>query len=132
MITQNHPANLHLFEPHTAEWFTRTLGNPTPVQEAAWPAIAEGSHVLVSAPTGTGKTLSAFLVFLDRFRRLAAEDNLKQELYLVYVSPLKSLAADIRENLDPYSDQNAGIALSASHLQNLTEYPEHGPRRDHR
>ena len=63
MITQNHPANLHLFEPHTAEWFTRTLGNPTPVQEAAWPAIAEGSHVLVSAPTGTGKTLSAFLVF---------------------------------------------------------------------
>ncbi len=100
MITQNHPANLHLFEPHTAEWFTRTLGNPTPVQEAAWPAIAEGSHVLVSAPTGTGKTLSAFLVFLDRFRRLAAEDNLKQELYLVYVSPLKSLAADIRENLD--------------------------------
>lgn len=91
---------LHLFSPDTAAWFCRTLGNPTPVQEAAWPAIAAGGHVLVSAPTGTGKTLSAFLVFLDRLNQAAAAGSLKQELYLIYVSPLKSLAADIRENLD--------------------------------
>ena len=72
---------------------------PTLVQEAAWPAIASGTHVLVSAPTGTGKTLSAFLVFLNRMKNLAAAGCLKQELQLIYVSPLKSLAADIRENL---------------------------------
>lgn len=53
----------------------------------------------MSAPTGTGKTLSAFLVFLDRLKKLAAEGSLKRELQLIYVSPLKSLAADIRENL---------------------------------
>lgn len=55
---------LRLFDAETAEWFLETLGQPTLVQEAAWPAIASGTHVLVSAPTGTGKTLSAFLVFL--------------------------------------------------------------------
>lgn len=90
---------LQLFDPGTAEWFRRTLGEPTPVQEAAWPAIAAGGHVLVSAPTGTGKTLSAFLVFLDRLKKMAEEGNLKQELQVIYVSPLKSLASDIRENL---------------------------------
>lgn len=90
---------LSLFTKETAEWFQNTLGEPTPVQKEAWQAIAEGAHTLVSAPTGTGKTLSAFLVFLDRMKRQAKEGALKQELQLIYISPLKSLAADIRENL---------------------------------
>lgn len=90
---------LTLFEPETAEWFRETLGTPTPVQEESWGAIAAGKHVLVSAPTGTGKTLSAFLVFLDRLKKQALAGSLKQELQLIYISPLKSLAADIRENL---------------------------------
>lgn len=90
---------LNLFRKETAEWFAGALGEPTPVQREAWPMIAAGKHVLVSAPTGTGKTLSAFLVFLDQMKRQAEEGLLKQELQLIYVSPLKSLAADIRENL---------------------------------
>lgn len=90
---------LTLFEKTTAEWFEHTIGEPTPVQKEAWPLIAAGEHVLVSAPTGTGKTLSAFLVFLDQMKRQAQEGMLKHQLQLIYVSPLKSLAADIRENL---------------------------------
>ena len=90
---------LNLFKKETAEWFENTLGEPTPVQKEAWQMIAQEEHVLVSAPTGTGKTLSAFLVFLDQMKRQAEEGTLKQELQLVYISPLKSLAADIRENL---------------------------------
>lgn len=90
---------LSLFDKETAEWFAQTLGEPTPVQCEAWPVIAEGKHALISAPTGTGKTLSAFLIFLDRMKRQAQEGTLQQELQLIYVSPLKSLAADIRENL---------------------------------
>ncbi len=90
---------LHLFDTETAEWFQKTFKTPTAVQETAWSAIAAGGHVLVSAPTGTGKTLSAFLVFLDKLKRQAVEGTLKPELQLIYVSPLKSLAADIRENL---------------------------------
>lgn len=90
---------LQLFEKQTVTWFQDRLGTPTPVQEVSWPAIAAGGHVLVSAPTGTGKTLSAFLVFLDSLKKQAKEGSLKRELQLIYVSPLKSLAADIRENL---------------------------------
>ncbi len=90
---------LQLFHTQTAGWFEETLGEPTQVQRQAWPAIASGGHVLVSAPTGTGKTLSAFLVFLDRLKEMAEKGSLKRELYLIYVSPLKSLASDIRENL---------------------------------
>lgn len=90
---------LELFDKRTQEWFCSALGEPTPVQKMAWPGIAAGRHVLVSAPTGTGKTLSAFLVFLDRMRWEAQEGTLADELQLIYVSPLKSLAADIRENL---------------------------------
>ena len=90
---------LSVFHPITEEWFTQKIGVPTKVQEGAWPAIAAGENTLVSAPTGTGKTLSAFLVFIDRLKQKAREGTLKQELYVIYISPLKSLAGDIRENL---------------------------------
>lgn len=91
--------SLDIFHENTKRWFERTLGTPTAVQEAAWPAIASGEHALVSAPTGTGKTLAAFLVFIDRLMEMARRGSLRQELYLIYVSPLRSLAGDIRENL---------------------------------
>lgn len=90
---------LKIFSEPTARWFAETFGKATKVQEEAWPAIAAGKPVLVSAPTGTGKTLSAFLVFIDRLNTLAREGRLEEKLYLIYVSPLKSLAGDIRENL---------------------------------
>jgi len=91
--------SLDTFHENTKRWFERSLGTPTAVQEAAWPAIASGDHTLVSAPTGTGKTLAAFLVFIDRLMEMARQGSLRQELYLIYVSPLRSLASDIRENL---------------------------------
>ena len=90
---------LGCFSEPTARWFRRALGKPTTVQREAWPVIASGRDTLVSAPTGTGKTLAAFLVFIDRLKEKARSGELKDELHLVYVSPLKSLAADIRENL---------------------------------
>ena len=89
-----------LFSEITASWFQENLGEPTIVQKAAWPSIAAGNHTLVSAPTGTGKTLSAFLVFIDALQERAREGKLKNELEIIYISPLKSLAGDIRENLN--------------------------------
>ncbi|MDR0917391.1 MAG: DEAD/DEAH box helicase [Oscillospiraceae bacterium] len=90
---------LALFHPLTAAWFGGAFGAPTSVQREAWAAIATGSHTLVSAPTGTGKTLSAFLVSIDRLKSLARAGELTESTRVIYVSPLKSLAADIRENL---------------------------------
>ena len=91
--------SMKLFQTDTRHWFERALGTPTLVQKQAWPEIAAGRHTLVSAPTGTGKTLTAFLIFLDRLLNEAVRGELKQELQLIYISPLKSLAGDIRENL---------------------------------
>lgn len=101
--------SLNIFTQPTVLWFHTTFGKPTRVQKEAWPAIAQGGPALISAPTGTGKTLSAFLVFIDRLQELAGRGELKEELYLIYVSPLKSLAGDIRENLKKPLDGIANI-----------------------
>ncbi|MCL2052805.1 MAG: DEAD/DEAH box helicase [Lachnospiraceae bacterium] len=90
---------LEIFSEPTKQWFNETFDEPTQVQKEAWPAIMEGHSVLLSAPTGTGKTLSAFLVFIDKLKAMARAGELEDKLYLIYISPLKSLAADIRENL---------------------------------
>ncbi len=84
------------FHPLTAKWFSETFGSPTDIQVKAWERIAGGDHLLVSAPTGSGKTLAAFLWPLDRLVSGAWEGSGTRVLY---VSPLKALNTDIRENL---------------------------------
>ena len=91
---------LEPFHPAVAGWFRRTFPAPTPAQAAAWPAIRAGRHTLVAAPTGSGKTLTAFLAALDDLvRRGLAPEGLPDETAVVYVSPLKALSNDIRLNL---------------------------------
>lgn len=85
------------FTPGVAAWFNESFDAPTEVQAAAWPVIARGAHVLVTAPTGSGKTLTAFLWALDRF---AAGDLETGATRVLYISPLKALNTDIRTNLD--------------------------------
>ena len=99
---------------------------PTKIQKEAWPAIADGRHVLVSAPTGTGKTLSAFLVFIDQLGGLAGRGELKDELYVIYVSPLKSLAGDIRENLRKPLEGIEAEALEENRFRPESEEPGEG------
>ncbi|HEX8862791.1 MAG TPA: DEAD/DEAH box helicase, partial [Actinomycetes bacterium] len=86
------------FSTPTRTWFEDAFAEPTPAQAGAWGAIADGGNALVVAPTGSGKTLAAFLHALDR---LAAEPpaDPKRRLRVLYVSPLKALAADIERNL---------------------------------
>ena len=90
---------LACFEKNTRDWFSQKIGKPTPVQEEGWPAISSGENVLISAPTGTGKTLASFLVFIDKLKKLASENALESKVYVIYISPLKALGNDIRENL---------------------------------
>ena len=87
------------FYPAVARWFQATLGAPTPPQEAAWPLLLAGQDVVVAAPTGSGKTLAAFLAALDGLAKSAAAGELKDEVHVVYVSPLKALSNDIGKNL---------------------------------
>jgi ATP-dependent Lhr-like helicase len=93
---------LAAFHPAVGRWFRQAFpGGPTPAQAAAWPAIAGGRHTLVSAPTGSGKTLTAFLAAIDALvRRGLSAQGLPDETVVVYVSPLKALSNDIQLNLE--------------------------------
>ncbi len=81
-------------------WFESAFPDgPTPAQELAWPSIAASEHILLVSPTGTGKTLAAFLAILDRLFREHESRSLAPGLRCVYVSPLRSLNYDIERNL---------------------------------
>jgi ATP-dependent Lhr-like helicase len=88
---------LKVFDPLLAEWFGGRFGAPTRAQALAWPAIAAGEHVLVTAPTGSGKTLTAFYWALDR---LLAGHWPAGKVRVLYVSPMRALNNDIRRNLE--------------------------------
>jgi ATP-dependent Lhr-like helicase len=97
---------LDSFHPAVRCWFERRFPEgPTPPQEAGWSAIARGRDTLIAAPTGTGKTLAGFLVCIDRLLRegerfcLRPDGPAPAQTQVVYISPLKALAADIQQNL---------------------------------
>jgi len=107
---------LDVFHPVTAAWFRAVFDAPTAPQRMGWPVIARGESALILAPTGTGKTLTAFLWCLDRLmlheglgtreRRPGAKGPgtgdsgaAKEACRVVYVSPLKALAVDVERNL---------------------------------
>ncbi len=90
---------LELFHPLVREWFATAFERPSPPQEAGWPAIAAERHALLCAPTGSGKTVAAFLWAVDGLIRSAASGTLTDQTSVVYVSPLKALSNDIQKNL---------------------------------
>jgi len=84
-----------LFNPLIRQWFAQ-LGPPTDIQRRAWPSIAKSEHCLITAPTGSGKTLTAFLWAINGFVTGSLATGRTRVLY---ISPLKALNNDIRNNL---------------------------------
>ena len=100
MASRRPPAPLRSFHPVVRRWFADTLGAPSAPQEAGWPAIASGENALILAPTGTGKTLAAFLWELNALITSGLERPLANAIHLLYISPLKALNNDIQRNLE--------------------------------
>lgn len=98
------------FHPLIAEWFARKFAGPTEPQRRGWPVIAAGGHTLIAAPTGSGKTLTAFLAVIDRLFREAERGQLGNEIRVVYLSPLRALSNDMQRNLSGPLAEIAALA----------------------
>jgi ATP-dependent Lhr-like helicase len=91
---------LRLLRPYVAEWFKRKYEEFTPVQRKTIPIVKRGESVLVSSPTGTGKTLAVFLGIIDNmYEHYERYGELPSPVHVVYVSPLRALNNDMRRNL---------------------------------
>ncbi|MGC9181659.1 ATP-dependent helicase [Thermogladius sp.] len=91
---------LGMLLPFVRAWFTRKYGKMTPPQRMAIPYIMRGRNVLISSPTGTGKTLAVFLGIINNlYKEYLEKGSLPDGIVVVYVSPLRALNNDMRRNL---------------------------------
>src|SRR3569623_554990 len=88
------------FHPIVRAWFAERFGAPSEPQRLGWPAIASGAHTLILAPTGTGKTLAAFMWELNQLIVRGLESPLPNTVQILYISPLKALGNDVQRNLE--------------------------------
>lgn len=91
---------MDLFHPIIREWFEKSIGEPSPPQIEGWHAIDRTENVLITAPTGAGKTLAAFLKCINNLFLQGIENSLEPGVQVLYISPLKALNNDIYRNLD--------------------------------
>jgi ATP-dependent Lhr-like helicase len=97
--------SLGVLNPYVRGWFTKNFKELTPPQKYAFKLIGENRSLLVTAPTGSGKTLSAFLSIISRLFDYSLQGKLEDKVYCIYVSPLRALNNDIYKNLTKPLDE---------------------------
>ena len=109
------------FHPVIRDWFRQSFGQATDIQNEAWAAIQDDQSVLLSAPTGSGKTLAAFLAAINKLLVQSLEHTLEEQVYILYVSPLRALSSDIQKNLNlPLMQIRDGLLESGLPDVNIT------------
>ncbi|MEM7696855.1 MAG: DEAD/DEAH box helicase, partial [Verrucomicrobiota bacterium] len=100
--------------PEVADWFRNRFAEPTDAQRLCVPEIAAGRSVLLSSPTGSGKTLSGFLGIINQLAVEHQTGSLDPKgIRCVYVSPLRALSYDIEKNLKgPLEELGLGDAIT--------------------
>jgi ATP-dependent Lhr-like helicase len=98
-------------------WFKNKFKSLTPPQRYSILSILDGNNTLVASPTGSGKTLSAFLSIISELVRLAKSGLLEDKVYCIYISPLRSLNNDIAKNLREPLVELASMNNSVSNIR---------------
>lgn len=122
---------LKLFDETVREWWWKSFYEGpqifTPPQKKAIPLIHQGKNVLICSPTGSGKTLSAFISIINELFVLSKKEKLNNSVYCLYISPLKSLANDIQKSLEkPLSEIQAMAKKKGISTQNIKHAIRHG------
>ncbi|MGC8648629.1 MAG: ATP-dependent helicase [Candidatus Micrarchaeia archaeon] len=91
--------SLAVLNPYVREWFQSNFKEITPPQKFSFKLINDKSNVLITAPTGSGKTLSAFLTIISKLFEYSLSGKLENKIYCIYVSPLRALNNDVKRNL---------------------------------
>jgi ATP-dependent Lhr-like helicase len=130
-VSPEDAALLALFDPVVRDWwlasFSSAEGLFTPPQRQAVPFIQQGKNVLICSPTGSGKTLSAFISIINQLFVLAKKSDLEDSVYCLYISPLKSLANDIHKNLErPLQEMQALAEERGLEVQEIRHSIRHG------
>ncbi len=119
------------FDVDVHNWFLSKFASFTPPQRMSIPLIDKGENLLISSPTGSGKTLTAFLSIINHLYRLAKNHKLQNKTYCVYISPLKALARDIEKNLEtPLQEiyevarERVGQEIRENNVNELTDIEE--------
>ena len=102
---------MSLMQPLVSTWFNERFTTLTDPQSRAIPVIHNRENVLVSSPTGSGKTLTAFMSIIDELTRYANEGSLEERVYCIYISPLKALANDVNRNLNTPLAEMRDVAI---------------------
>lgn len=113
-----------ILDPDVASWFRNKYEDFTPPQKYSVKLVSDNKNVLVSSPTGTGKTLSAFLGIINRLVGYAKKGKLENKVYAIYISPLKALGNDIERNLDVPLREIENLVRSNGEMQDI----RHGVR----
>ncbi|HNQ54236.1 MAG TPA: ATP-dependent helicase [Methanothrix sp.] len=131
-ISAEDAAILSHFHPAVREWWLASFGSAeeglfTPAQRQAVPLIQQGRNALICSPTGSGKTLSAFISIISQLFSLAEKGELEESVYCLYISPLKSLANDIHRNLErPLQEMAALAGRRGMAIQEIRHAIRHG------
>ncbi len=100
LTKQNSDKEIHsVLHPIVSEWFKNKFGSFSEAQKYSIIQIEKKNNLLLSSPTGSGKTLSAFASILSNLIKLSEKGELEDKIYAIYTSPLKALAGDVEVNL---------------------------------
>ena len=121
-VTKMHTMDevMSTMEPLISTWFRERFDGLTEPQAKAIPVIHDRKNVLVSSPTGSGKTLTAFTSIINELTRYASEGRLEEKIYCIYISPLKALANDVNRNLNtPLKEMREVAAAHGMNIPNI-------------